>query len=269
MNELFNSWQASQMSYPRDADYDGAKVGISDLQADQLIGELDAGDTFIYLFRRFGYPRFGWDGFKKLVQYHITTPMPGVVLTVEPAVAGGGTFGYMLREDIHRACMEEDRACMEEDRKPHREWYRRCEAWALEKKGIELVSHCEQDDDKLQRVWRAWATAHEANEFEDQKGAENMFWVDQADLRSEYTDRYSSIHPRPRLPRIENRPDGSIVKQCHAALCAAITDLLRPVQLRDVMINIQGRVMWSEVVSPDSDLVKCAAGSGRGVGAFL
>jgi len=254
-------WQAEQLPYPRDADYHGAKGGIfdPDEDAEKIIGKLNAGDTFIYLFRRFGYPRFGWDGLKHLTVYHITTPMPGVLLTVEPDVTGDGTFGYMLREDI-------DQACMEEEQKPYRDWYRQCEAWVLEKKGIEIIQTFEQDNNKLQRVWKAWAAAHAANDFKDQKEAETAFYEEQATLQIEYTDRYASIHPRPRMPSIENRPDDSIIKQCHTALCDTIRDLLRPVHVRDVMISIKGKVVWDEVLNQDRDAVKCATGSGCGVG---
>jgi len=86
-------WQSEQLPYPRDADYYGAKAGIFALDADiqgNFGGDPPAGIVFMYLFRRFGYPRFGWDGLKKLTQYHITTPMAGVVLTVEPNVTGCG-----------------------------------------------------------------------------------------------------------------------------------------------------------------------------------
>jgi hypothetical protein len=102
-------WQAEQLPYPRDADYEGAMVGLFDLHndAEEIIGTLNAGDTFMYLFRRFGYPRFGWDGYKELVQYHITTPMAGVVLTIRPNVTGSYTFGYMLRDDVHQQCEKE------------------------------------------------------------------------------------------------------------------------------------------------------------------
>ena len=136
----------------------------------------------------------------------------------------------------------------------------------LEKKGIEIIQTFEQDNDKLQRVWKVWAVAHEANDFKDQKEAETAFYEDQANLQIEYTDRYASIHPRPRLPSIENRPDDSIMKQCHTALCDAIKDLLRPVHVRDVMINIKGKVVWDEVLNQDRNAVNYAAKSGCGVG---
>jgi len=166
------------MPYPRDADYVGAKGGLFDLSEDAkklMGGNPSACSAFIYLFRRFGYPKFGWDGLKHLIQYQISTPMEGVALIVEPAVAGGGTFGYMLREDIDQACMDED----------HKPW--------------------------------------------------------------------------------KDRPDDSIMKQVHTALCAAITDLLRPVYVRDVMLNISGFVGWNATTN-DDDAIKYAPGSGCGVG---
>ena len=217
-------WQAEQLRYPRDADYTGAKTGLFDLSLDakDIVGEPNAGDAFIYLFRRFGYPRFGWDGDKQLVRYHITTPLAGVMLVVEPNVTGGGTFGYTLRDDI-------DKACTEEEQKPSRDWGYQCSAWVLKTKGIEILLPFEQNDAKLQRVWKVWAASHEYNEFEDWKACNVAFYTEQANICIEYMDRYESINPRPCLPRVEDRSDDSIMKQCWNALCASIKDMLRPV----------------------------------------
>ena len=45
---------------------------------------------FAYLFRRFGYPNCGWDDHKNLVCYALTTPMPGLWLTVTPYLGDDG-----------------------------------------------------------------------------------------------------------------------------------------------------------------------------------
>ena len=252
-------WQAEQLPYPRDGDYYGAKMGLFDLSEDteKIVGKLNAGNTFMYLFRRFGYPFFGWDGYKKLVQYAITTPMPGVILTVEPNVTGGGTFGYMLREGI-------DKACEAEERKPWQDQYKRFEAWAIETKGIETIHQFyEPDKDKLNRVWRTWAAANKANDFKSHKEAEKVFYDQQAKITQDLLDEYLKIEPHPTIAPLEDRADNSIMKQCHVALCAAIRDLLRPVYVRDVMINICGEVRDAE---NDDNAVDCAAGSICGVG---
>ena len=255
-------WQAEQLLYPKDADYIGAKGGFFDPSedAEKLIGNLSAGDTFIYLFRRFGYPRFGWDGYKKLVQYCILTPMAGVVLIVEPDVPGGGTFGYMLREDI-------DKACDDEDHKPWKDRYERFEAWAIETKGIETMHiYLEPDQDKLKRIFETWAADKDDADFKDDEEIRKAFYEDPANITNELSEEYLEIEPHPEIIPLADRPDDSIMKQCHTAICVAITDLLRPVHVRDVMLNIKGVVAWDEVLNQDKDSVKCAYGSGCGVG---
>jgi len=255
-------WQAEQMPYPLDADYIGAKGGFFDPSedAENLIGTPNAGDTFIYLFRRFGYPKFGWDDYKQLTQYLITTPMPGVSLIVEPDVTGGGTFGYMLREDI-------DQACEAEDHKPWKDRYERFEAWAIKEHGIETMHiYLEPDQDKLKRVFETWAADKDDADFKDDEEIRKAFYEDQAKITNDLLELYMEIEPHPEIIPLEDRPDDSIMKQAHTALCAAITDLLRPVHVRDVMINIMGRVVWDEVLNQDKDSVKCAHGSGCGVG---
>ena len=253
-------WKAAQMPYPPDADYEGAKSGLFDpsTDAEKLIGTPNAGDTFIYLFRRFGYPRFGWDGLKHLIQYQITTPMEGVLLIVEPAAAGGGTFGYMLREDINQACVEEER-------KPYEDWTERFEAWAMKEHGIEIIRMFDPDNDKLNRMWQVWGADKQDRDFASESDAYNAFFADQEAIRVKCVKAYSEIVPFPKPLPLEDRIDESIMKQVHTALCAAIMDLQRPVYVRDVMLNISGFVGWNATTN-DDDAVKYAPGSGSGVG---
>ena len=256
-------YQAEQMPYPHDADYVGAKGGFFDLDEDAeklMNGNPPAGHVFMYLFRRFGYPRFGWDGRKQLIQYHITTPMDGVGMTVEPDVTGGGTFGYTLRKDI-------DQACEDEDNKPWKDRYERFEAWAIETKGIETMHiYYEPDHDKLKRVFETWAADKDDADFKDDEEIRKAFYADQAKITDDMLGLYyHEIEPHPKIIPLADRPGGSIIKQVHAASCAAIMDLLRPVYVRDVALNIAGFVGWSEWMKED-DIVKYAPYSGCGVG---
>lgn len=239
-----------------DGDYTGEMAGIFDLDdpAKQIIGEPNPSDVFAYMFRRFGYPRFGWDDYKTLVQYYITTEMDGVVLMVRPAFAGGGTFGYLLRKDI-------DQACVEEDRKPYQEQYERFEAWAIETKGIETMHEFyEPDLEKLNRVWQAWTKTHEPNDFKTQEDAEIVFFAEQANITNDLLEEYSKIEQQIKRISIEDQLDDSIMKQCHNALCAAIKDILQPVHVRDATINICGKVCG------DVECVEYSLMAGIGVG---
>lgn len=254
-------WQAEQLPYPRDADYEGAMSGLFDLHTDaeMIVGTLNAGDTFMYLFRRFGYPRFGWDGYKELVQYHITTPMAGVVLTIRPNVTGSYTFGYMLRDDLHQQCEKEER-------KPYEDWTEQFEAWALKEHDIEIIRMFEQDNDKLNRMWQKWGADKEDRDFTSERDAYNAFFTDQNAIRVKYVELFKEIAAFPEVLPPKDRPADSIMQQCHTALCAAIRDMLRPVGVRDVLIAICGEVDWDEPDEHIMGAVKYAAGSGCGVG---
>lgn len=60
---------------------------FSDPIIEQKCGpEIDYGKLFAYCFRRFGYPNRGWDDYKELVSYYLTTPCPDLVLKIAPYV---------------------------------------------------------------------------------------------------------------------------------------------------------------------------------------
>lgn len=72
-------------------------------KARDIFGEPDRdcrGDQFLYLFRRFGYPMFGWDDYKSLVSYYLTTPDPQVVLWCKPYSSPWLSFGYGIHPEL-------------------------------------------------------------------------------------------------------------------------------------------------------------------------
>ena len=260
MTETQHRWQAEQATYPSEIDYRGESSCIFELEAavEEITGELNAGDVFMYLFRRFGYPKFGWDDQKQLVLYRITTPMPGVILMVEPGITGAYTFADIMRKDI----AEKYEA---EDNKPFTERYERFEAWMIAEKGTETMHiYLEPDNEKLQRVWQTWAAVNKDRDFEDREEAQKAFIDEQARIAQALLEEYAEIEPYARPIPLADRPDDSIMKQVHNALCDAIRDLLRPVYVRDVMINVAGEVMWSETLNQDKDSVEYAASCGVG-----
>lgn len=94
--------------------YTGAMSGTfaPGVLAAEILPSLRGGQLFTYLFRRFGYPSWGWDEYKTLVQYCITTPADGVFLTIIPYMGddyeGAGNdpintelmFGYLIAKEI-------------------------------------------------------------------------------------------------------------------------------------------------------------------------
>ncbi len=55
------------------------------------------GPLFAYMYRRFGMPEHGSDGYKEIANWYITTPDPNVALCVSPRLSGAEySFGYAL-----------------------------------------------------------------------------------------------------------------------------------------------------------------------------
>lgn len=59
-----------------------------------LVVSNKTGAQFAYLFRRFGYPISGWDDYKSLVSYYLTTPDPDIILWCNPSSRISTSFGY-------------------------------------------------------------------------------------------------------------------------------------------------------------------------------
>lgn len=240
MKKKEEAWHSKQVT-DFEGDYTGAMGGIFWLDKDAkeiLGGEINYGEAFAYLFRRFGYPRSGWDDYKALVHYYLSTPMDGVVLIVEPNVFDVCPFGYLLRKDL-------DRECIEEERKPFRDWIDKMHAWTKREHNVEFCEMLEQDKEKLKRVWTKWLEEkHPEIEWAKQvtDKIEREFFADQRRIEDKYAKLYEEIEPRPKKIEIADLPDTSIRKKCHKALCVAIEDLLTPVNVRDVLITIKGQV---------------------------
>lgn len=59
------------------------------------------GEQFMYLFRRFGYPIHGWDDYKSLVSYYLTTPDAQVMLWCKPYSSPWLSFGYGAHPELY------------------------------------------------------------------------------------------------------------------------------------------------------------------------
>lgn len=214
--------------------YDGGRMGIfaPGQLAEAILGQTDYGQIFAYLFRRFGFPRHGCDEAKEIVRYELTTPMEGVALSVSPRFATWHSFGYLLSGEVERACMEEDRA-------PLRQWQENLIAWARSL-GVTLLNRWDDNDPaEVARLFSAWQAEHYPDTTEASAAMLDEFWEAQQRLWREFVERYQEVEPPPPMHEF---PASSLCWQVNEALKAAIADLLRPVLVDDVLINICGRV---------------------------
>lgn len=186
---------------------EGAKGGNSGLLA------------FAYLYRRFGPPFCGSDDHKDICGYQLTTDDPKVFLRIYPKASGlEYSVGYLAAEELHKERME-----------PLIEWGEKFENW-----------------------WVArWQKDHQEDDFEKflewpkekQEELQDLYWSERykkevMDLAKidigEFPNLHSSKHWR-------EEEKNSVKYRVNIALFNALKELLRPVYVRDVPINILGR----------------------------
>lgn len=68
--------------------------------AETVFKSWDYGHAFAYLWRRFGPPHDGWDGYKELAGYWLTTGTKGVLLYVSPKTSASVSFGYAVTKQL-------------------------------------------------------------------------------------------------------------------------------------------------------------------------
>jgi len=212
MDEMFHAEPARPK---KDLRYHGVGSGIIDIgsEAEEILGEINYGEAFAYLFRRFGFSAFGCDDFKDLVKYILTSPVEDTFLVVKPNTATDISFAYLVPDKIYGEILREDST-------PVIEWRSCFRNWAKERHDItfridEFGSVAEEDEEK---------------------------W-------NQYKSLFEHEHPFPERTPWEKLPETSRTYQTAKALRATITDLLAPVYIRDWYINICGRVPPEELES--------------------
>jgi len=237
-----------------DEKYRGASMGIFDVptEAYRILGDINYGEAFAYLFRRFGYPEYGWDDYKQLVRYHITTPMDGVILTVAPGTSTKTSFGYMLRNNIEKKCLFEQF-------RPLYYWKKKFKQWAAEQYRVIPFDmfYVGTTNREINAAASAWmGVNHHVNGKPTKEEVESFYEYKrmQCDkLRAEYS-RIEGHYRRLDLWKWRSLPKEYISRQTMEAICVAIENLLIPVNIRDWYINIKGRVKDADMnLIPDPE----------------
>lgn len=65
-------------------------------RVEKIITDYSRGNTFTYLFRRFGYPKVNSDPYKDLCEYALSTDMDNLFLIISPKVHLSTSLGYLL-----------------------------------------------------------------------------------------------------------------------------------------------------------------------------
>lgn len=171
-----------------------------------------------YLWRRFGPPWWGSDPHKDLCKYILTTPDPEVWLIVR-------TAGSSLDLGISYCKTE---ALQEEQATPFREWEKKFEAWWCKENGID----CDKE----------WPEEIDGKPNEELESIRERFWEDR--MKSEVAKKAAleiGQYPRFLYDPKKWRDGNGVCRRVNQAIYDALKELLRPVYVRDVPINIFGR----------------------------
>lgn len=214
--------------------------------------EIDYGRLTAYLFRRFGYPNSGWDNYKDLIRYELSTPAPDMYMVIRPHVRNSACISIMFM--IER---EKKLAIDLYERGPGLAHRARMHEWIEQTMGLPAWA-----DECLQVVRRNWAPSLDTflaaipylQLYKRGPGtgagggaagvngvpAEWLQWADEA------CAAFEAIDPRPglflRSENIESWPDEDPLKRYALAAIKALKDLATPVRVRSNAINAFGAV---------------------------
>lgn len=220
--------------------------------------ELDYGRLFAYCFRRFGYPESSWDNDKELAAYCLVTPHPGLVLRVTPNRSNSASLSLQFLASAADYAAVHDYAA-----RGRTAWTDRAWAWAEAQEGLpewaDAWAEClraEFDSRNLDRSELADSRA--ALRISIPMGDDGTH-LRQASVRAfEYRnsvlDRYREVEPWPALYRrpfdLSKWAAEDPLKPLADAAIVALTDLARPIELRDGALTAYGPLNSPRRASP-------------------
>lgn len=242
--------------------------------ADPIIGsvfekDIPYGSLFAYCFRRFGYPNFGWDGYKDLTSYLLTTPLPNLFLRVSPDIQDINSIS--LHFLVEKSTLVDVIRYTKADQDT---WRARMLDWA-EKRGLPDWM------DEWMSFYKTIAQSHFQNTLPSASWKETIpflysFGAEGSRERKlcrlihkfwqSINEEYISIEPLPdwrhRSPDVSSWNDDDPLKPIAQAALVALKDLRTPVSVRDGLIDIYG------VVSGASKVLEAAPSAGYPSGAL-
>lgn len=221
------------------------------------VGEsINYGTLTAYLLRRFGYPNSGWDDYKELTCYNLSTPLPDMYLRISPFVGNDTSISIMpmVAEDAYRSFELYER-------KPFMDYLARRRAWIESTSGRpdwadSCIAALRKDwGDAVDGFWTAFEhLAHYSHRKDKEPDGDSQntiarVWVDWAD---EKRSAYAAIEPNPsplyRTENIDAWSGDDPLKPYAQALLVALADLKTPVRVRDCAINAYGEADEGRVI---------------------
>jgi hypothetical protein len=236
-------------------------------------------DVMAYCFRRFGYPAVGWDDFKDLAKWIVTTPMPEVYLLIKPS--DGNCFGYCVSRNIINALVENQNEL-------HIKRDQAFRAWALKEKQITILDNfnfwgSSISVEEMEPVYDAWLNADPSRVFPESEDERYQLFFNEKSLEAEQLEtEFVQLYPEHTIENVIKNtpkyhygledlkqfranplqplerfwltwPPESIVYRVNQAIYRTLQDLFRPVYIRDVKIDIAGTNIQAEFVKYDEN----------------
>ncbi|MGH8159262.1 MAG: hypothetical protein ACREPQ_14170 [Rhodanobacter sp.] len=219
---------------------------------------VDYGHLFAYLFRRFGYPNIGWDDYKEMAAYALTTPRSDMLLFVSPSVGEWPRLSFRFKvteEAYHRIEVE-----------PRQLWMANLACW-IEAQGElpdwmdEWLDGCrarygarfeamgaigDRSDWRLTLQQMLFAKFDVEHSKGDELDAITTLQRKVGAFIGPLYEAFELVEPNPahrdRDADWNNWLDSDPLKAYYAAADTTLRDLARPVRVRDSAINAVGVV---------------------------
>lgn len=206
---------------------------------------LPYGPAVSYLFRRFGYPEGGWDPYKELASWTLTTPSPDLLLRIAPHVSD--RMALSMRAALSPELNRRLKAWESADRDnwhsrweahvhalPHKPWFDQVEAlaarWGFQKQKLSrgLLILSDRNGDLPEGIAKARTEARI--------------------LCADFQDKapFPGIRLRPARPKDFAADDP--LKEIAGVLSVVARDLRRGVRVRDQGINLFGQTEQADLV---------------------
>jgi hypothetical protein len=197
---------------------------LNDRGIDKRRGDKDNSGlvAFAYMWRRFGPPLHGTDPYKKLCCYYLTTEDPDIFLGIDISASGLAYSACYMANGIREAHYANQKPWF----KLRKKWDNKYEEWW---KG---------QNPQFSEIFKKWNSLGD----DEKKPVWEKYSDDEFDPKVSQ-QAYKAIG-KP-APRNDDTPTARRVKK---VLLAAMKELLRPVHVRDVSINILGQC--DEVAKP-------------------
>jgi len=211
---------------------------VSRIFGDEYDFSIPAGPALVYFYRRFGFTEHGSDADKWLCRYVLPTAVDGLWINFSFGGVNcyiGTSMSDVLEEKYHNA-----------ERRLVTEWWERCNQWADGRETPLLVSPMENISlfvDQAETWLTAQGITEELTEEQWSKTWSGPYYKHRKAHNDRVRDAYKQIEPFPErdAPNISE-----FGKSCETAVENVLRDLLRPVAVRDVYINVLGHADLGE-----------------------